>query len=120
MEIKLDERVITLAEVQQANELAAESDWIDVDTIEGVVRGNLGGHIMFDGLIGTPELTVTKNDFRLTVWVECWARFFRDGKSRIAKVSADVLKWTQGMEKAAFIVEYEETRDYITSGKPED
>lgn len=119
MKIKLDKRVITLEEVQQAKEFAAENDWIDVDTIESVVRGNLGKHAMFDELIGKPELKVTKNDFRLTVWVECWARFFRDGKRRIAKVSADVLKWTQNAEKAAFIVEYEETRNYVTNGKQE-
>lgn len=120
MKIKLDKETITLAEAQQAKEFAAENDWIDKNIIESVVCGNLGVHAMFEGLIGTPELTVTKNNFRLTVWVRCWALFYRDGKRRIAKVSADVLKWVQDAEKEAFIVEFEETRDYITSGKPED
>lgn len=124
MKIKLDKETITLAEVQRAKEFAAENDWIDVPVIEEVVRGNVGGdRVPSVQIIGKPELKVAKNDFRLTIWVDCWAEFSRfesDATERyVAKVNADVLKWMNSKEKAAFIVEYKETRDYITRGKQE-
>lgn len=123
MKIKLDNKTITLEQVQAAKEFAKEYGWLTMDEVKSVVRGNVGGSAVTDlEIIGNPVLNVAMNDYRMTIWLECWATFWRHGDragAYTAKVSADMLKWLNGAEKAAFVVEYQESGSYVTSGTEE-
>lgn len=70
MKITLNKQVITLAEVQEAKELAADyKSWVTSDILES--WANLAAGTDGWKLIQVQKLEVAKNHFKLTIWAEC-------------------------------------------------
>lgn len=70
MEITLNKQVITLAEVKEAKELAADyKSWVTHDILES--WANLAAGTNNWKLLNVQRMEVEKNHFKLTVWAEC-------------------------------------------------
>ena len=115
MKIGLDKKVITLAEIKEAKEFAAENDWMNVSTVESAASRNVAAffnkeeYFFAVTLIGKPVLTVSKNHYHLTIWCECWVEFLYEGKRYVAKISMDLSAAAIDGKAESFIVLYQES-----------
>lgn len=115
MKITLDKKVITMDEVAEAKEYAKDRSWMaDKDIIESgaivCLEKYYGlGQLIFDNkVIGTPELTVNKNHYALTIWCECLITYWREGKTHFAKLSFDLVRAYEDRNAECFIVVFDE------------
>ena len=114
MKIGLDKQVITISEIKEAKEFAAENTWMDVSTVENAASRNVAAFFNREDyyfaveLIGTPVLTVSKNHYHFTIWCECWAKFTYEGKRHIAEISMDLSAAAIDGKAESFIILYDE------------
>ncbi len=111
MKVRINRSTIVLGDEQEAKEMAAaEGSWIDLDVIKYCVARILTKHygtdIYVESIIKAPELTVTMNHYRMTIWAEeTYVKYWHDGM-KLATVSFDVLYNYNGNEPEAYLETY--------------
>lgn len=97
MKIKIDREQITLAQKNEAIEMAKTESWIDADTLKSCAARILKAHhgvenVYVGELLSVGELKVTVNHYQLTVWADRVTVDYAVGSDpKIAILAFDVL-----------------------------
>jgi hypothetical protein len=116
MKVNLDKSSINLEEVQAAKELQKEYSQYDNDTIKSLVNGACNANlsrikpeyktwINVDNILEC-SAKVTKNHYRLTVWIDCLVRIDSKTIVLITFDGIDAMSYCEGEKVDAYIEVY--------------
>ena len=98
MKIKIDREHISIAQKEEAANMAKTESWIDAETLKTYAARILKAHhntehVYVENLLAAGELKVTVNHWQLTVWADAVTVAYSVGSDpKIAILSFDVLR----------------------------
>ena len=118
MSIKLDKKVITLEQVEEAKQYAQDNEWMkDSSVIRAAADKVLqcfyeDGYNFSPDLVSKPDLKVSINHYHLTIWCEVVVSYWYDSGEHFARIGMDLVdsynaSYQDDVRACAFVIVFD-------------